>query len=188
MVSETDICNNALLKLDARTITSLSDNTKEAVQCNVLYEQIRDDVLAAHPWNFAIRQSSLARLVATPTFEFDYKFTLPSDCLRVIKAVDSSEDKVAFKIKGRDLHSDESGIDIEYIKRVTDTAIFSPQFVDTLATRLAAELAYSLSGGETRAGNLLQQYSVKLKEAKRRDAQEGTADRFRTRTWTGSRD
>jgi hypothetical protein len=187
MTSVVEICNNALIKLDAPTITSLSDNTKSAIACNLMYPQIRDDMLTAHPWNFAIEQASLSQLVAAPTFEFDYKYQLPADCLRVLKAVDSSEVQIQFKIKGRQLHTDETTVDIEYIKQVTDSTQFSAQFIDVLATRLAAEIGYSMAGGTAKSDSLMNLYGLKLREAKRRDGQEGTPDKIQTNTWIDSR-
>lgn len=54
------ICNSALLKIGTEKITSLSDNTKRAIICNEQYAKIRDQVLRAHPWNFAIKRVTLS--------------------------------------------------------------------------------------------------------------------------------
>lgn len=187
MVSEVQICNNALLKLKCNTITSLSDDGEEGVACNILYPQIRDAVLASHPWNFAVEQTNLQQLEDTPLFEFLYQYSLPNDCLRVLKATDSSGNTVAHKVKGRNLHSDSGEIYIEYIKKVTDTTTYSPLFVETLATRLAASLAYPLTASETRSESLMAAYKDILKEAKTRDGQEGTPDRIQANAWIDSR-
>lgn len=173
-VSDVSICNNALLKIRANTITAIGQAGEEGGATLILYEQIRDDVLHAHPWNFAIEQATVALDGTSPLLEFDNKYTLPPDCLRVLTAwVDSDTRIKDFKVKGRSIHSDSSVGFIEYIKQVTDTSIFSPQFVDCFATRLAAELAYNLAGSGQRAEQLQKEYIKKLKEAKKRDGQEG---------------
>ena len=72
--SAVQICNNALIKLGANTITSLSDDTKPARLCNKIYTVLRDDLLRSHPWNFAIGRSSLAQLVDAPAFGFSFQY------------------------------------------------------------------------------------------------------------------
>jgi hypothetical protein len=189
MVSEVAICNNALLKIHAQTITALTDNSQEAVACNILYSQMRDDVLTAHPWNFAIAEATPSLSVDAPIItQFSYKYLIPADSLRIIKVTDSSGNLHAFKVKGGFIHTNGSSIKCEYIKKQTDTAMFSSQFVDVLATRLASELAYALAGSSERSQFLAQLYSEKIKEAKRRDGQEGTPDRITASTWIKSRD
>lgn len=189
MVSEVDICNNALLKVRAKTITALDQlDSNEALSCNIMYPQMRDDVLAAHPWNFAIKQINLNPDAAAPLFEFTTKFRLPEDCLRVVKVATSTGVRLDYKVKGRFLHSNTQAIFIEYISREKDTTKFSPQYVDTLATRIGSEIGFALTGSDTRASTLAKQYIQKLKEAKRRDGQEGTPDRVTANTFVNSRD
>jgi len=57
--SDVEICNSALQKIGAETITTLSDNTRRAALCNRQYDKVRKKLLRAHPWNFAIRRAAL---------------------------------------------------------------------------------------------------------------------------------
>ena len=86
MASVVDICNEAMDLLGAATITSLTENSKEARLCNRNFEKIRDTVLRAHNWNIAITRKQLAKDSDAPAFGFTNQFTLPTDpyCLRVI--------------------------------------------------------------------------------------------------------
>ena len=186
-ISEVSICNNALLKINADTIEALTDTSKEGKVCNIMYPQLRDEVLTGHLWNFAIKQASLAKLTASPTWEYDNAYQLPADCLRVVRTKEFSESGYRFKIKGRELHTDAAAANIEYVAQITDTTQFNPQFVDVLATRLAAELAYSVAGSASRSEQLFGQYQAKLKEAKRRDGQEGIPDNIEANMWAQSR-
>lgn len=54
-----DVANNALERVGANSITSLSDNSKEAKLCNARIEQLRQTLLRRHPWNFAEKRVSL---------------------------------------------------------------------------------------------------------------------------------
>ena len=59
------ICNSALAKVGATSISSISGTDKKSVLCNLLYSKVRDKVLKAHPWNFAIKRARLAGDVDT---------------------------------------------------------------------------------------------------------------------------
>ena len=83
--SPVQICNAALLKLGAERINSLTENNKRARVFNERYNSIRKEVLRAHPWNFAIRRASLAKLPDAPAYEYGSQYQLPNDCLRVLE-------------------------------------------------------------------------------------------------------
>lgn len=96
------ICNRALSAIAARSsITSLvpgQDQSNEARQCILLYDETREEVLREARWNFANRQALLTLLkiapVANPSFvptsalvfwpfmPWLYEFAYPSDCLQ----------------------------------------------------------------------------------------------------------
>ena len=53
-MAEVDICNEALSVMGSRsTIASLTENSAEAIQCNLRYETVRDQLLRLAPWAFA---------------------------------------------------------------------------------------------------------------------------------------
>ena len=59
---EVSICNDALSRLGANTITSLTaDSCKEDRLCNRFYAKLRDDLLKKFSWNFAKRVAPLNR-------------------------------------------------------------------------------------------------------------------------------
>ena len=53
------LCNLALTRLGHNQISSLSENSKGATLCTLHYPQVRDALLRAHPWNFAIARRRL---------------------------------------------------------------------------------------------------------------------------------
>ena len=183
MTSEVSICNTALIEANAATITSLLEDSSSAVRCSIFYPQVRDEVLRAHPWNFAIAQQALELDADAPVFEFLHKFTLPEDCLRVLK-LDSN---YKFKIKGRALHTDIGTAKIEYIKRETDPTLYDSLFVSALATRLAHRISYATHGDKERIQQLASDYDTIMREAKRRDGQEGIPDDLTADLWVKSR-
>lgn len=181
--SVVQICNNALTKIGESFITSLSDDSKAARVCDLMYEIVRDEVLRNHPWNFSIERTVCARLSTSPAFEYSHQYQLPTDCLRVLHMQNR---KTRFKIEGRKVLTDSNTCPILYIKRVEDVSKFDSAFSDAVATRLAVELAYSITGDGELARSLLAQYKEKLNLARLVDAQEGTPDRYISDAWTDS--
>lgn len=183
--SAVDICNSALVKVGAARIISLSDDSEGARLCNEQYEKIRDEMLRGHPWNFATARVELAAVAEEPEFEYDFKFLLPADCLRVLGTdLDTSSD---FKIEGRYILSYEDTIKIKYIKKVTNVGEMDTTFAEALALNIAQDICYTLSGSAALAELLYRKYEAKLREARSYDAQEGSADRIQADEWLNSR-
>lgn len=183
MASVVDLCNRALDLLGAANITALTENSKEARLCNGNFDDVRDAVLRSHPWNIAITRKALPRDSAAPAFGFTYQYTLPTEpyCLRVLSFWNSNVDNevaaydsnVMFKIEGRKILSNEGTCNIIYIGRVTDTENFDSLLNKAISARLAAEIAYNITGSNSVAQNMLTIYEARLKEAKGVDSMEG---------------
>ena len=182
-ISAVEICNNALIKLGSNTITSLTDDTKPARLCNKMYTIMRDDLLRAHPWNFAIARATLAQLEAKPAFGFSFQYQLPSDSLRVLKLNTSH---TPYRIEGRKLLTDSNTVELIYIKRVTDEAQFDSNYSNILALRIAAQLAYVITNSVRLAESIKQEFRLELNRAKMNDAQEDSIHILQTDTFTSS--
>jgi len=194
MASEVQICNLALSHVGGYRIQSLSESTKEARECNLLYPYARDAALADHDWGFARKRLTLALLSVTYT-GWDYAYQYPIDCLRFRKILDVtgaytgttyvSEDesykqvgKVKFEIASNsDLNSkviltDKKDAEGVYTAKVTDTNMFDLLFVDALSWRLAADLSQPLKGKPQLQQALMKQYLALIGQAKAKDANE----------------
>lgn len=184
--SELDIYNLALTRIGHEPLSSPTEQGKAGDRCRLHYPVIRDTVLMAHPWNFAVRRQELAQLSETPAFEFDYAYALPTDpyCLRVLRTEWEASGYAPFNWRVESINVDgtpvrallcnEPSVSIEYIARITDVALFSALFVDTLAARLAAEIAISMTDNQAAAKTMMDFYAAKLAEARTMDAQEGS--------------
>lgn len=176
MTSETEICSNALREIGDDPITSLVEDSERARLCNAFYAPTRDMVLRAYPWNFAIARQQLSRVSTSPAFGFSYQYQLPTSpyCLRVL----SLYEDLPWKVEGRKLLTDSSTAKIVYISRVSDPAQFDQMFADALTARLAARLAYPVTGSAQVARDLYTIYMDRLRDARSMDAQEGTPEEF----------
>lgn len=169
------ICNNALVRLGGKTITSLSDGDKTANTCSVVYERTRDTLLRMHLWNFATKRTTLASETTSPSFEYAYSFPLPSDFIRV-KALYNTNSP--YKIEGGKLLTDDSTCELIYISQVTDVTKFDPLFTEALTLLLAINLAFPLMGSTTRESSLRAEFKDMLFYAKQIDGQDDTPDQF----------
>lgn len=176
MASVVGICNLALVKIGANTIESLTENLKEARYCNALYAHLRDDVLRAHHWNFAASRVQLAESTTAPVFKYDYSYTLPADCLKARWINEEPETPVDWEIEARTLVTNENPVYLSYTRQETDPNLFDPLFIEVLACRLAAELAFPIMKSTSLAQLQRQIYEATLGKAATIDSTEGNQD------------
>jgi hypothetical protein len=188
-VSVIAICNRACDYLGAAPVTSLEDGSKLSGLLLRNYELARDTILRLYPWNCASARASLAALTTPPAWGFANQFQLPVDCLRVIEVDGALEFGVSWRIEGQRLLCDEPGpVLIRYIQRVTDPAQLDAQLVDAIAARLAADIAYAVTGNASQAQTLTQLAEARVLSARRIDALEQSQDdRVRAETWLADR-
>ena len=190
MGSKVDLANEALLLLGANTITSFTDNDSNAVLVNRFYEGERDALLRSHRWNCAVTTVNLASLVETPIIDWKYKFTLPTDpyCLRVLDVRTVTGDiKLDFEIQGREILTEETTVDITYIKRLEDATQFDALLYQALVFRMAWKLAYPIARSTTVIQQMAQLYDAVVRDARTIDSQEGTPEIIETDTLTDVR-
>lgn len=180
------VCNKALVLIGADLITALDEDSKGGRLCNLLYEQCRDAVQRAHPWNCCMTRATLSALSPAPEWGYDYNYQLPTNpyCLRVLQMEDLSYE---FKIEGRKLLTDEDSCKILYISRVASVPEWDKLLVDAVAARLAHELAIPITDSRTLAETRWALYEEILSEARSIDGQEGTPETFDISTWTDAR-
>jgi len=170
MASVVDICNGSLNQLGASTIISLTEDSKNARLCNARYTQVRDSLFRSHPWNCLQKRIQLASDTATPAWGFSYQFTLPADCLRVLRIEDYDSD---YKIEGRKIVSNVPTMKILYIARIEDPNQYDEILRETLSAALGADIAYAITSSNPVAQNMYNLFQEKLREARFVDATEG---------------
>ena len=170
MASVVDICNGALNQLGATTILSLTEDSKNARLLNARYTQVRESLFRNNPWNCLQKRLALAADTDTPAWGFSSQFTLPTDCLRLLRILDYDSDH---KVEGRKILTDASSMKILYISRVEDPNEYDELLRETLSAALAADIAYAITSSNPVAVNMYNLYKEKLKEARFVDATEG---------------
>jgi hypothetical protein len=190
MPSVVDLCNKALDKLGQGPITSLDDNTKAARLCSRNWPLVRDAVLRAHPWNFAITRDVLAPVELTTTeaakqWGFTNKFAWPADMLRLVEVRDLSTGE--YQVEGRAILANATALYIRYVQREQDPNKYDSMFIDAAAAYLAFEMCESITQSTSKKEALWQEYKDRLPDAKGIDGQENPPAQFEEDEWIAVR-
>lgn len=106
MTTEVDITNRALQAIGSQsTITSLTEQSNEAVQAKLVIDQLRDDLLRMAPWDCCTAYANLVYITSVagtpentsagttlwqpgvPAPPWAYEYQYPVDCLRAVFVV-----------------------------------------------------------------------------------------------------
>lgn len=145
--SAVDIVNWALSKLGHEPyIVSLTDGSTAANIASQVYTLTRDALLREHPWRFAKKRAQLAPSATALLFSNnEMSFPLPSDFLFIVETdYVNTYGYTPWRREGNAIISSENPFNLIYI---SDPGVpnYDPLFVETLACKLALEMAVKLS-------------------------------------------
>ena len=191
MASVVDICNGALNQLGASTILTLTEDSKNARLCNARYTQVRDSVFRSHPWNCLQKRVQLAADSDAPAWGFTKQYTLPADCLRVLKihtgATDSIESAIDYVVEGRKIKTNEGTVYLVYVAIDTDPNNYDTYLQESISHQLAADIAYAITNNATLAKNYMERADERLREARFIDATENALGTIESNEFTDAR-
>lgn len=130
-----------------------ADTSTEAIQCHTHYEQTRDALLRSFEWSFARDRAALSAHTDTPDFEWDYKYALPADYLRLVynyTTDDSQQIGDRPTIEGNFILTNDDEVEIVYIRKVTDPNEFDALFVECLVLSLAKKFVPAIAGTKSK--------------------------------------
>lgn len=171
-----DIYNIALSLLSVNPLISEGDTSAEGNMCNLLWPSVRDSVLSDRMWSFATMRVALnSDPVASSPGNYS-RFALPNDFIRIDRVTEDEgmDLPVEFLVEGQWILAE--GLDVAYVKylaQITDTTLYSQQFVQAVSTRLASEMAIPFVESRTLQEQLFRLYQYKLESASASDSQQG---------------
>jgi len=143
----------------------LSDGNERAEQISDAWDDVRDAALKKAAWKFAIVRTYLESPdTDAPEWGFDYQFTLPGDCLRVIQigetwvGVDLTDyrqsDNAEYRIEGAEpgkvlTSLYDENVPIRYVKRATAVGEWDVTFAKYVAGLLAERINPRINESET---------------------------------------
>lgn len=187
MVSKTDICNRALIKIGKSTIRDLdTDESPQGTLCKAVYDAMLLEVLRQAEWNFAITRQTLNRDGSgDPLFDWSYRYILPT-IPQVVKII-SVKDDVEFRIEGNFLVTNAAEIQLKYIGKIADPNLYDALFIEAFVLRIASEIAFALTSQTGLVDKLTQAYLFALANAKNYNSQDTNELPIQESSWTDSR-
>jgi hypothetical protein len=193
VATKTAIANLTASLLKVEAVTSIDppdDDSKFAKLANRWYDDARRECLADHIWNFAIKRAQLASDSTSPDFGYSVRYELPADYIRVATIGDEDNPETDYKVEdGYILCGIEAPMDFRYIYDQEDILKFSPKFIQCFIRKLAALMAYDLTGNRTFANEMEMAYVEYLSTAMSIDGQESPpTHRIRRSRWKAVRE
>ena len=184
IINEVAIANSALLKVGAQEISSFDDDTRSSNICQSLFYILRDEVMRAVPWRFALQQLQLMTPNGTaPAFGYLAAYDIPDTILRVLN-VDSDP----WTVMGTQIFCNTTdGINTLNIFRNENAQAWDSQFAEALAWRLAIEIALGLVQSAPMKQEMEKGYDKALALARSTNAVVGTPERLRISEWASAR-
>lgn len=190
-VGEIEVVNRALTFIGEPPITSLDDDTKGARQAKTNLPLARSVVLRSHFWKFATARVRLPQLAEAPAFGWKFAFQLPSDFVRLWRVNPGGPNaqvlETPYRIEGDRLLTDDSEINIIYMRDVTDLSKWDPLAQEALAYRLAADISMVIVQNANITQQLQQQFDRVLAEARSTDSMENPSRELEANEWVASR-
>jgi len=183
MASQVQIAKLALQHIgDRYDIADLTEESTEAEQINLVFDDTRDEILRRFPWRFAKKYISPSKLagITVPGF-WDFAYQYPPDAVKVRGVSNPLGVDVApidFEIallqdNTKVILTDQDDAEFFYTSRVEDTTRFDPEFTMALSFLLAARTAMALTGSLDIKSALDQEVLRVVSQAADTDSSEG---------------
>ncbi len=193
MVSVVDVVNVALRRVGSTRIIALTDDTASATVAEDLFDEVLDDLLRQHAWNFATKRVKLAQLTETPAFEFDHAYTVPADWIRTVSVHPNSagagtmfyrEEQVDDK---RVIVTSADEVYLRYVARITDPNFWPPDFRNAMSMTLARDFAIPLGNSNTMHVNFSNLSRSAIARARSSDSMGSSPERMPRGSWVTRR-
>src|SRR5437773_3351082 len=96
---------------------AVTDTTRKSLIARSRWPLVRDALLRSHPWNCAIKRSTLTPDTVAPAWGYQSFFTWPADpyCLRILEIQNVGQ---PYQIEGRKIAADGTSLGIKFIARI----------------------------------------------------------------------
>lgn len=210
MITQTHIANMALSHVGARgTIESLNEQSVEAMSCRLWYDLARVTTLEAQDWTFARKKVELALDGDDAPLDWTYRYQYPGDCIKArsivtptaMNYVDEtyyfsgwrySPDTPPFEIElnswgVKTVVTDTPEAVLRYTADISDTTLFSRNFIFAMSYGLASMIAVKLTGKVAIKQECEEMFLKSVRNAAAIDANEGIDRAPREATWITAR-
>lgn len=183
-ITQTDILNNALTKVGASPIISISDQTNNARVLSRVYDIDLRSILAETKWNFATTRVALTSVPNTLAFSDEsevYVYAKPTDVIRIW---DVSPARAKYREEGDYIISDQTDLAMRYVYFNDTPSKFPAYFLDAFTDKLCSSIAYSIVNSSSLGAAFLEKYEkISLPKAVAVNAQTGIQFQIVSDAW-----
>ncbi len=182
VISKVKIANMALSNIGTKSnIESFTEISPEARQARLHYDFARAVALSSYPWSFATKRLTLATHADATTTDWTFRYMYPADCFvaRLLEnPVGLDADPVPFSVEmsldgsTKTILTDLDDAVLVYTFDQEATELFSPYFVRALSFMLAHLLAMPLTGKQSIAADMWNQFLFLIGGAEASNANE----------------
>lgn len=175
MATKIEIINRGFTLAGLNKITNLNDVSPEAELADLIYPTSLATILEECMWSFATKRVNLSQTNQTPAWAtrgMNKVYTKPADLIKIFK---TNPPTAFWRVEGDYVVSDQSGLGVLYVYLNDVPASYPPKFVEALAAKFAADIAYMALNDPKRTQQLVENYeAVLLPKAMSSDSQVGT--------------
>jgi hypothetical protein len=176
-----EICNRALVRLGLARMQSLTEDTTAARTVDAVLEAVRETVQRGWWWRFALRRRMLEGGWPAEIPGWNWEHRVPEDFLEWCPEVE-----MEMQVEGDRIWSRDQPVELRYVAREPDVAVWDPAFGEVFVARLALELQPVLAAGADRVV-LQSEYQAALALARRAGAFERPPVRREADAWLRAR-
>ena len=167
--SEVQIYNMVLDHLEEESAATINDLRAPVKWLNRNFPIHRDALLRKGMWGFARKRMTVVRDTTNPPFEWNYRYAMPGDLLRLLPYTYASRTGYTpyqYHIEGSFILANiTSPANLLYIRRVSTTGDFDSLFTLALASRLALAMAHWMTGKNSYVESLRYIHERELNDA-----------------------
>ena len=193
VAGDVNIANQALGRIGAEQITTFADDSVQAEQALLHYEQTRDALLRSFFWRFASARVELTENSSEPDFGWEKQYDLPDDFARLIGVFEDNSTPLnltlqSFQIEGDLILINDDECRIYYVKKEADPTKFDSLFIETFVLTLAMKLVMPLAMSPALRTELSRELGSVMARVRTVDRQEtNTVGRLDRRAWIDGR-
>ena len=177
--SEIQVAKLACDLIKETPLSSWEDDTSVGRWMKRNFPIVRNITLSQTPWVFAIRREILSRDPVKPAYNWESRYQLPRDCLRLLPLRMSgyvNGTLIPYEREGSwILTNGVSDLKVRMIFEQKDASTWSPLFIDALSTALALRMSQWLTGKNTFTQMMQKLYETAMTAATFANGAEGVA-------------
>lgn len=180
MADKLRIVNRALQRIGAKRLIDLTENSRERLAIDAVYDDVVEQELQTNFWTFTIKRVSIDPDPTGPIFGRAFSFTEPADYLRSAPRDPAESDfaKTCLHELGKILSHFGGPLELRYVSDLSilpsgitlKEELFSPLFANALSMRVGMETAEELTGSSSKVSRLEDAYTFFVRKARQTNA------------------